>query len=172
MHEMELGYKPRIFTFLNIWQDVGEPSKMPNDGFVRVLGWGVCCHRPSVQHSWLLSSKCQYRPSIFVSTADFYRFPKVGLNRGTGSEDLGSLSVTEEVDVWVGAWLRSEGAGGLWRAPLTPCPGLLRTEELFSSSLDSPLLVVSSSAFSLLPHLFPWIAPFLLAPFSFVLFSR
>lgn len=41
MHEMELGYKPRIFTFLNIWQDVGEPSKMPNDGFARVGVGGV-----------------------------------------------------------------------------------------------------------------------------------
>lgn len=97
--------------------------------------------------SLLLSSKCQYRPSILGTTADFYKFPNVGFNRGTSSEDLGSLSVTEEVSV---TWLCSEGAGGLWRALLTPCPGLLRTAELFPSSLYSPLLVVSS-AFSLLP---------------------
>ena len=40
MHEVELGYKPRIFTFLTIWQDIGEPSKMLSDGFVCVLGRG------------------------------------------------------------------------------------------------------------------------------------
>ena len=38
MHEMKLGYKPRIFAFLNICQDIGEPSKMLSNGFVCELG--------------------------------------------------------------------------------------------------------------------------------------
>lgn len=113
MHEVELGYKPRIFTFLTIWQDIGEPSKMLSDGFVCVLGrGGAVTGSLSSSLSLLLSSKCQYRPSILGTTADFYRFPNVGLNSGMGSEDLGSLSVTEEVNVW--GWHFAVLRGGGW----------------------------------------------------------
>lgn len=168
---MKLGYKARIFTFLNIWQDIGEPSKMLSDGFVCEFGGRGGATGSLSRIPGFYPPNANIRPFILVTTADFYRFPKVGSNRGTGSEDLGSLSVTEELDVWVGTLLCPERAGRQWRAPLTPCPGRLRTAELFSSSLFSPLLVVSSSAFSLLTPL-PWVAPFLLAPFSFVLFSR
>ena len=95
MHEMKLGYKPRIFTFLNIWQDIGEPSKMLSDGFVCELagggGGGVATGSLS-RIPGFYPPNASIRPSILVTTADFYRFPKVGSNRGTGSGSGKSVS--------------------------------------------------------------------------------
>lgn len=154
---MELGYKPRIFTFLTIWQDIAKPSKMLSDGFVCVLGGGGGAVTGSL--SLLLSSNANIVP------------PSLGqLQISTNFQMLDSTGA-QAVRIWeVCQSQRSQChlavlRGGRWvvESAADPCPGLLRTAvsslSLYSSSRGLLCL-------SLLPP-FPWITPFLLAFFFF-----
>lgn len=66
---------------------------MLSDGFVCVGAGGAVTGNLSSSLSLLLSLQVPaIRPSILGTTADFYKFPNVGFNRGTSSEDLESVS--------------------------------------------------------------------------------